>query len=193
MRSMRAVILVTLVLAPSALAAEPAGAEQPPAAGSAAFQPGFSVHAAAGLMNQAGNVQSASIGYSPGRRLSFLVNVERNHIPTRVERNTGGFAATRGATMQIASGEVRFDLLSGRRASPYVLAGAGRGISRPNVNDIFTDRVRNDLTVMFAGAGVRVPLGRNLSVFGDVRFALAAERDVVMPILPVRGGVALHF
>jgi hypothetical protein len=193
MRSMRAVIVVALVLAPCALAAQPAGAEQPPSAGSAGFQPRFSVHAAAGLTIQAGNVQSASIGYSPVPRLSFLVNLERNHVPTRVERYTGGFAATRGGTMQVVSGEVRFDLLSGRRSSPYILAGAGRGVSRPNVNDVFTDRVRNDLTVVFAGTGVRVPVGRNVSVFGDVRFALAAERDVVMPSLPVRGGVTLHF
>ncbi|MGH7556130.1 MAG: hypothetical protein ACREMQ_24265, partial [Longimicrobiales bacterium] len=108
-------------------------------------------------------------------------------------RYPSGFAATRGGTLRVVSGEVRFDLLSGRRFSPYVLVGAGRGVSRPNVNDVFTDRVRNDLTVVFAGTGVRVPLGRNVSVFGDIRFGLAAERDVVMPILPVRGGVALHF
>ena len=193
MRSMRALRLVALVFAASALAAPPARAEQPPGAGGAASQPRFSVHAAAGLTNQAGNVQSASFGYSPAPRLSFLVNLERTHIPTRVDRSTGGFAATRGGTMGVVSGEVRFDLLSGQRSSGYVLAGAGRGVSRPNVNDIFTDRVQNDVTVVFAGTGLRVRVGRNVSVFGDVRFALAAERDVVMPIFPIRGGVALHF
>jgi hypothetical protein len=77
--------------------------------------------------------------------------------------------------------------------SPYALAGVGRGISRPNVNDLFPDRVTNDVTLLFAGGGVRVPVTEQLSAFADMRFVIQGERGETGVFLPVRGGLTWRF
>jgi hypothetical protein len=76
-----------------------------------------------------------------------------------------------------------------------VLAGAGAGQSRLNVNDIFPDPITNAAALMFFGGGIRVPATRHLSVFADVRFTLQLERENagVFLFVPVRGGLAWRF
>jgi hypothetical protein len=69
----------------------------------------------------------------------------------------------------------------------------GRGLSRPNINQYFTDPVTNAAAIVFSGAGIRVPVGRHVNVFGEARFALTVERDVVMPTVPIRAGLAWNF
>ena len=98
-------------------------------------------------INAGGDNQSVSVGFSPHERLDILLSAERLHLPTEVTR----FGATRGGTSTFVSGEVRFVPVTFNRISPDVLASAGRGISRPNVNDIFPDRVTNDVWLLFVG------------------------------------------
>jgi hypothetical protein len=154
----------------------------------------FSLYVAAGSTLQGGDLQSVAIGYSPRPGLTLLVSGERNHRPTEIRRYENGFSATRGGTARVFSGELRLALLTSQRASAYTVVGMGLGGSQPNVNEIFRDSVSgNGLRVGFAGAGLSVPVYRSLSVFGDARFALAAERDVILSSLPIRGGVSWHF
>jgi hypothetical protein len=80
------------------------------------------------------------------------------------------------------------------RVSPFAIAGAGGGVSRPNVNEQFPDRIRNDLRVVYFGGGVRVPLRRGFGIFGDARAMLALEgNDGILAVWPVRAGVAWRF
>jgi hypothetical protein len=141
-----------------------------------------------------GNVLSAAFGYSPASSLDLLLNVERIGLPFRLERFPDGFSSTRGGTMTFVSGELRFTLLPAARVSPFALAGAGAGVSRPTVNAEFPDRVRNDLRVLFFGGGVRVPLRGGLSLLADARAMVALEGyDSVMGVWPVRAGVTWRF
>jgi hypothetical protein len=57
------------------------------------------------------------------------------------------------------------------------ISPAGRGISRPNVNEIFTDPVDNDAFLWFGGGGVRVAVAGGLSAFADVRIGFQTERE----------------
>lgn len=142
-----------------------------------------------------GNSQSLSIGFLPNERIGFFVSAERLHLPTRITRYEHGYGATRGGTTTFISGEVHLSPFTFNRISPYVLAGAGRGTSRLNVNDLFPDRVTRDAALLFGGAGVRVPLTGRLSAFADMRFVLQVDRSEsgVFLFLPVRGGVAWRF
>jgi hypothetical protein len=155
-----------------------------------------SVQGAAGTnVNVAGNNQSLSVGFWPGDRVALLVSAERIHLPTEVEQFEHGSSATRGGTTTFVSGEIQVVALRSARVSPYVLAGAGAGKSRLNVNDRFPDPVTNNAALLFFGGGIRVPATRHLSVFADVRFTLQLERESagVFLFVPVRGGLAWRF
>ena len=157
----------------------------------------FSVQGTLGpQINGGGDSQSVSFGFSPVQRLELLVSGERTHLPTEVTRFESGSSATRGGTTRFISGEVRFSPVASSRVSPYVLAGAGRGTSRPNVNDIFPDPVSNSAVLLFAGGGVRVPVIGGLDVVADMRFVLQAEDTgdgSVYAFVPLRGGLAWRF
>jgi hypothetical protein len=155
-----------------------------------------SVQGAVGTqINAGGDNQSVSIGFALTDRLDILVSAERSHLPTEVTTVGGGaFGATRGGTTTFISGDVRFSPFTSVRISPYLLASAGRGVSRPNVNDMFPDPVTNDAwLLLFFGGGVRVPVTERLSVFADMRFGIRGERDTIALVRPVRGGVAWRF
>jgi hypothetical protein len=145
--------------------------------------------------NVGGNTQALSVGFWAGDRIGVLVSAERIHMPTEVTQHVNGFSATRGGTTTFVSGEVQVVLFTFTRVSPYALAGAGRGVSRPNVNDIFPGPVTNDASLLFLGGGVRVPATEHLSVFADTRFVLQLERQGagVFLFVPVRGGLAWRF
>jgi hypothetical protein len=187
------------VLVPRALAAEVSVGDQAPRTAGDNRPRRLSVHVSAGAAlphgdESTGNIQSVSIGYAPAPKLMVLVNGGRTHSPTRVHYfSDGGFAATRGGTVLFVSGEVRFKLRSGRRASPYVMTGAGIGVSRPNVNEVFTDPITNTAHVLFSGGGLEVPVGPHLRVSADIGLFLIGERDAIRLILPLRGGLAWRF
>lgn len=138
---------------------------------------------------------SAALGYSPGSRVELLLNVERLHLPFQLTNYPdGGYSVSRGAKMTFVSGELRVALTPPKRVTPFVLVGAGGGISRPNVNAYFPNPVRNDLRVMYGGGGVRVPMRGGLSFVGDTRAMLGLEGyDSVMCAWSARAAVAWRF
>ena len=141
-----------------------------------------------------GNHVSVGVGFSPMSRVTLLFDVQRTHISSRITRHEHGASAFRGGTLTAASGEVRVSLWPAQRVTPYALAGLGGGVSRPNVNATFPDRVTNSAGFLFFGGGVQVPVRDRLSVFGDVRMIAGAEgRDGLLAMIPVRVGVAWRF
>jgi hypothetical protein len=152
----------------------------------------FSLQVAAGptlTLVGGGSVVSAGLGYSPAPRLELLLNVERTSVPFHL---SGG--ATRGGTLAFVSGEVRVALWSADRVSPFAIVGGGRGVSHPTVNEVFPDRVTNDLRVLYVGGGVRVPLSRGFSLTGEARCVLGLEGyDGILAVWPVRAGLAWRF
>jgi hypothetical protein len=153
------------------------------------------LHAGAGAtVNDRGYVVSGGFGFSPASRLELLLNVERIHLPFQMTGFRDGSAVTRGGTMTFASGELRVALRRPGGVSPFVLAGAGGGVARPNVNASFPDPVTNSLRVGYVGGGLHVPLRRGFTLWGDGRAMLALEgNDGVLAMLPVRAGLSWAF
>ena len=157
-------------------------------------QPFFTAQVSAGgLLNTGGNVQSVSVGYSPAPRVILLAGAERSHVPSEVNYYENGYSASRGGTLRFLTAELRIPILPARRVSPYVLAGAGKGVSRPNVSALFPDVVKNDATTAFVGAGLSVAVGRHLALLGDARFSAYGENGEAGLLLPIRGGVSWRF
>ena len=185
---MRALFVLLLIVfsAPAAATAQP-------------FSPSFSVQAAAGpTVVNSGHTVSAAAGFSPWSRVTFLVDVQRTQIESRITprptNSRNPYIEFRGGTVTAVSGEVRVALFPPDRITPYVLAGFGRGESRPTVNEHFPEAVRNDVAFLLFGAGVQVPVRNHLSVFGDFRMLAGPEGyDSMIVMYPVRVGMALRF
>lgn len=142
-----------------------------------------------------GDTRSAGLGISFGKRFAVAVNAERSHVPTDVTFFDDGYAATRGGTTRFVSGEFRYVPVTYKRLSPYVIAGVGRGVSRPNVNQFFPVRVTHDVVLVFPGFGARVRLTDHLDAFGDLRIMFQSrvgEPDAGV-FGPIRGGLAWRF
>jgi hypothetical protein len=155
---------------------------------------GVSVQGAVGsLFLDRGSSQSIAVGFVPNERWEILVSGERLHVPFEVTYFSTGFSASRGGTTKFISGEVRFVPARFNRFSPYMLVSAGGGISRPNVNEVFPERVRNDVVLWVGGGGVRVALASRLSAFVDWRFGFQTEEDSIYGFMPFRAGVAWQF
>ena len=147
-------------------------------------------------ITDSGHSLAAGIGFSPTSRLTVFFGVERTHLSSRLTTDDQGrvSSAFRGGTITFAAAELRATLLRRDRLSPYVLGGFGAGVSRPNVNEMFPDRVTNSARVLFVGGGVHVPLRPRISVFGDVRMVFGAEgNEGIVAFAPVRAGVAWRF
>ena len=157
---------------------------------------GVFVQGAAGShFSDGGDTRSAGLGLAFGRRFAVVVNAERSHVPTDVTFYDDGYAATRGGTTTFVSGEFRYLPITYRRLSPYVLIGAGRGRSRPNVNQFFPNRVEHDVMLVFPGFGARVRLTGHLDAFGDFRIMFVSrpgEPDAGV-LGPIRAGLAWRF
>jgi hypothetical protein len=197
MRQVAAAIAVFCLFAPRAAAGQTSAARSERIVTAQEERDRLSVQVAAGPMVTlvgGGSVLSAAFGYSPTSRLELIVNVERNHLPFQSTNIAGGSGATRGGSMMFASGEVRFTFLPTTRVLPFVMAGAGRGVSRPNVNDSFPNPIENDLRVLYLGGGVRIPLRHGFSLLSDARCMLGLEGyDSVLGVWPVRAGLAWRF
>jgi hypothetical protein len=157
---------------------------------------GVSIQGAIGShLGDGGNSQSISLGVAFGPRFGVVFNAERSDVPTDVTYFADGYAATRGATTRFISGEFRYVPVTYKRLSPYVIAGLGRGMSRPNVNAFFPDRVTHTVTLVFPGFGARVGMTDHLSAFADLRIMFQSrqgEPDAGM-FGPIRGGLAWRF
>jgi hypothetical protein len=154
----------------------------------------LSIHVAGGPLISSGSVVSAAFGFSPTSRLRLLLNVERDRLPFESKNIDGGTSITRGGTLTFASGEVRVLILSATRVSPFAMVGAGAGAWRATVNETFPDPLEDDLRVFYFGGGVRIPLRRGFSLWGDVRGSLALTGDDgVTAVWPVRAGLSWRF
>ena len=184
-RCTRVIVILTVLLVPRTLWAQaPAAVDRHP----------FSVQVSAGsALADGGSVLAASFGYSPAPWLTLLVSGERTDVPTRVSTSGRDTSATRGGTMHFGSIEARFLALSNRRVSPFAVAGAGRGVSRPNVNDIFPNRVTNDVQMIIFGGGVQIALRPRLALLADARIVAGAEAGELSVVLPIRAAVAWRF
>jgi hypothetical protein len=160
-----------------------------------AARPRFSLEGSAGIQTgYGGSMQSLAFGFAPTRSLTLLVSAERSHIPGKVEGFVDGYSVERGGTEQFVSAELRCAFLPGKRVSPYVLGGGGRGISRPNVNAYFPNAVKHDIQVAYYGAGVRIPIQSRLEAFVDTRFIVTGNEVADTGIyFPVRAGLAWRF
>jgi len=195
MRVLAAAVAAFCAFGPAVAAGQTSPGAPAPADANGARRQRFSLQVAAGpTVIDSGHTLSAALGYSPTSWLELLLNAERVHVPLEMTRYPDGYSISRGGTMTFVSGEARFSPMSKARVSPFAMAGAGGGISRPNVTAEFPDRVSNDLRVVYVGGGVSVPLGRGVSLTGDARAMVAVEGyDSVMGVWPVRLGVAWRF
>jgi hypothetical protein len=157
---------------------------------------GVSVQGAIGShIGDGGDAQSVSLGVWFGEHFGVVVNAERSYVPTDVTFIEGGYSTTRGATTRFISGEFRYVPVTYKRIAPYVIAGVGRGVSRPNVNEYFPDRVTHTVMLQFPGVGVRVLVTDHLSAFADFRAMFQSRRGEpdAGGFVPVRGGLAWRF
>lgn len=173
-----------------ALAATPAAAQ------GQAPERRFSLEAAAGFqVYYTGHAELVAFGFAPTRSLTFLISAQQSHVKDEITLYENSFDSERGGTEQFVAGELRYAFLPRKRVSPYVVVGAGGGISRPNVNEFFPDRKQREIGVFFYGAGVRMPVRPWLDAFVDTRLIMAAEAksDFFAVRYPVRAGVAWRF
>jgi hypothetical protein len=168
----------------------------PPLAAAQGRGPGVWVHGAVGShMGDGGDAESIGLGVAFTERFAVAVNVERSDVPSDVTFFPDGYSASRGATTRFVTGEFRYVPVTFARLSPYVVAGIGRGISRPNVDAFFPDRVTHTVSLVFPGVGARVRVTGHLSAFADLRIMFqsrAGEPDAGV-FGPIRGGVAWQF
>jgi hypothetical protein len=124
-----------------------------------------------------GNSVAVGAGFSPHSRLTLVFTFDRTHLESRTTTYPGGFSSSRGGTLYVGAAELRVVPFGRARFGPYGLAGLATGMSRPNVNDRFPDRVTNRVAAMFLGGGVQVPLGERFTVFGDGRMMFGGKEE----------------
>jgi hypothetical protein len=178
-----------LMLLAQALAASAASAQ------SAVPQSRWSLEAAGGVQGDLnGTIVSAALGFAPTRSLTLVVGAERSRADDEVTYYPDGYSATRGGVVEFVSAELRYAFFATRRVSPYLVIGTGRGMERPNVNELFPFGVDRRIVAIYYGAGARVPVHRRLDAFADWRLIVTGDDASEMAVLgPVRAGVALRF
>ena len=138
-----------------------------------------------------GNSVAAGAGFSPHRRLTLVFSFDRTHTDTQISQFPGGFAAERGGTLYLGAAELRVLPFGRDRVGPYGLSGLAAGLSRPNVNQYFPERVNHGAAVMFLGGGLHVPFGGRFTAFADWRLMFGGEgREGVVAVAPLRAGVS---
>jgi opacity protein-like surface antigen len=156
----------------------------------------LAVHAAAGpTLVDAGYSFAAGVSYSPTSRLTLLFQYDHSHINSRTTGDGRGSVTNfRGGTLFLGSAELRVTPFRRDRIGPYGLAGLAAGLSRPNVNAVFPDRVNNRAGGLVLGGGMHFPVNDRFSAFADVRMIVGAEGvEGMFGVAPVRAGVAWAF
>ena len=155
----------------------------------------FGLYGSAGpTITDAGNSFAAGAGFSPTSRLSIVFGFDRTRISSRTTRSQDSISHFRGGTLFLGTAELRFAPFGHGRFGPFGLAGLAAGVSRPNVNDVFRNRITNDVRAIFFGGGIDVPLGDGLSLFADARMTVGTEGyDRIVAVAPLRAGVTWRF
>ena len=145
-------------------------------------------------ITDAGNSFAVGAGFSPTSRLTLVFSFERTHLSSRTTHDRDVISTFRGGTLFLGTGELRFAPLGRDRFGPYGLAGFAAGVSRPNVNPMFPERITNDARGMFFGGGVTLPIGERATIFGDVRMMVGAEgTEGIVGVAPLCAGVSFRF
>jgi hypothetical protein len=158
-------------------------------------QPRWSIEGAAGLqLYYTGTIQAVAVGFAPTRSVTILIGAERSRTEDEIEFYPDGYASERGGLVEFVSAGVRYAFFANKRISPYVVAGAGRGVERPNVNEFFPHGIDRNIVVIYYGGGARMPIHRRLDTFVDWRLVITGDDAAEMAVLgPLRGGMAFRF
>jgi hypothetical protein len=142
----------------------------------------------------AGQSFAVGAGFSPHPRLTLVFGFDHTHTDTKQKSFPDGFSIQRGGTLYLGAAELRVLPFGRARFGPYGLSGLAAGISRPNVNLYFPDRVTNRAMVVFLGGGVHAPLGEQFSLFADWRLMVGGEgREGIVAVAPLRAGASWRF
>ena len=155
----------------------------------------FELYGSAGpTLTDKGNSLAAGVGFSPASRVTFVFSFERTHLSSQTRRDRDVVSSFRGGTLFLGTAELRFAPFRRGRLGPFAVAGVAAGMSRPNVNDVFPDRVTNSVRGMFLGGGIDVPLSPRTSVFADARMYFGAEgNEGILAVAPLRAGIVWRF
>jgi hypothetical protein len=155
----------------------------------------FELHGSAGpTLVETGYSLAAGIGFSPATRVTIGLDVERTHLSSQLRTDArGGVVGSRGGTLTLAAPQLRVALFSRNRVGPYGLVGFAAGVSRPNVNARFPDRVTNDVRAIFFGGGIQVPFNERLSLIADGRMIIGGEAGELLAVAPLRVGMLWRF
>jgi hypothetical protein len=119
---------------------------------------------------------------------------ERTHLLGRTIREGNTVSNFRGGTLLLGTAELRFAPLGRARVGPFGLVGVAAGVSRPNVNETFPNRISNNLRAAVVGGGINIPFNERLALVADARLMVGSEGiEGVVAVVPVRVGVVWRF
>ena len=145
-------------------------------------------------VSDTGHSVAVGAGFSPHRLLTLVFTFDRTHLESRTKVYPDGFSSFRGGTLYLGTGELRVVPFGRHRIGPYGLGGVFTGISRPNVNVTFPNRVTNFAAGMFIGGGIHIPVNERFTVFADGRMMVGGEgREGMVAVLPIRAGASWRF
>jgi len=155
----------------------------------------WSVEGAAGVQLQyTSTIQSIAVGVAPSRSLTLLLGAERSRTEDELTIYPDGYASERGGLVEFLSAEVRYAFFATKRVAPYVVGGVGRGVERPNVNELFPYGVDRAIVAVYYGGGARIPIHRRLDTFLDWRLIVTGDDASEMAVLgPLRAGISFRF
>jgi hypothetical protein len=155
----------------------------------------WSVEGTAGVqLDQTGTIQSIAFGFAPTRSLALLIGAERSRTEDEIEYYPDGYSSERGGLVEFISAELRYALFPNKRVSPYAVVGMGRGVERPNVNELFPHGADRTIVAIYYGAGARIPIHRRLDALADWRLIITGDDAAEMAVLgPLRAGIAFRF
>jgi hypothetical protein len=180
-------VMFALVLSAAAASAQDAAGRTP--------QLRWSIEGAAGVqLDYTGTVQSVAFGFAPTRSLTLLIGAERSRTEDEIQVYPDGYSSYRGGLVEFVSAELRYAFFANKRVSPYAVVGTGRGIERPNVNEIHPYGVDRRIVVIYYGAGARIPVHGRLDAFADWRLIVTGDDAAEMAVIgPLRAGIAFRF
>jgi hypothetical protein len=110
--------------------------------------------------------------------------------PTRAAPELRWSIEGAAGVVEFVSAELRYAFFARKRVSPYAVVGTGRGVERPNVDELFPYGVDRKIVAIYYGAGARVPIHRRLDAFADWRLIITGDDAAEMAAFRFRSGRA---